>query len=552
MRFSALTSQTRREMPAEAASQGLGRLVQAGYIQPLGSGLYGWLPAGALALQRLESTLLAELGRPGTQPLRLPALQAAMPLAGVGGGHGTPLVTSSLAMFLEHARTQVRSHRQLPARLWQRSQVWRAEGARSSLLPSRTGEVLELFALAPSAEACGSIFTAAQQRLLEAGARWGLKALPMEALAGAPGDKAADLVLELPGGEWNGLYCPACGYRAGQEAARFRRDESSEPLLPLEKVATPDCPTIETLATFLGVPTSRTAKAVFLTATGGTTGGGTLERPLMVLVRGDRAVNDARLRQILGAHGLRASTESEVRSLGAEPGYASPIGLPPEAVWADVEIPKQPNLVSGANQRGYHFLNVNCGRDYQPGHVVDIALAVAGSPCAACGGRLEALAGTRLASLEQGRADGCTYMDEAGQARPLHWAAMQVNLDVLLAALAEVLQDEHGLRLPPKAAPWPVHLVLLAGRQGEGVAEAEELNERLQAAGLEPLYDDRAESAGVKFNDADLMGMPIRVTVSGRSLAKGGVEVKDRASSDVAVVPLEQVTGEVRARLQND
>jgi prolyl-tRNA synthetase len=327
----------------------------------------------------------------------------------------------------------------------------------------------------------------------------------------------------------------------------------------MEDVETPDCKTIADLARFLGIPKSRTAKALFLVAY--IQGEG--DRFVFAIVRGDTDLNEAKLRQVLGAETIGPATEAEIRSMGAEPGYGSPVGLAGRGVTIVVDdlIPQSPNLVAGANRPGYHTRNVNYGRDYQAAVVADITLAQENDPCPECGAMLRLETGVEVAAMAgmgdtYSRLMGATYLDQAGQAQPMVMGRYRLHLDRLLAAMAEVHHDEprsrgeQGFTWPPAVAPYHVYLMTL-GKQSETVdVVADRLYAELVAAGVDVLYDERDERAGVKFNDADLLGMPIRVVVGERGLQNGVVELKQRQQSQVEAVPVDNVTRKVLSLLQ--
>ena len=292
------------------------------------------------------------------------------------------------------------------------------------------------------------------------------------------------------------LRCPACGYAARRELARCRRQPfSREEILPVEKVLTPECSTIAQLALFLDIPQQKTCKALMFTR---------LQdgKLIFVVVRGDLQMSEAKLRAMVGE--VRLATPHEISACGAVPGYASPVGMQGGFVVVDELVAHSPNLVAGANEHGYHLINTNYPRDYSANQVADVSLANPADECPACGTPLE-----------------------LRQATPIH-SDGQFIFTKLLLALAETRHDEKGLALPAEAAPFAIYLMNVPGKTIDTASAAQSLYYQLTEAGLNVLLDDRNERAGVKFNDADLIGCPIRVTLGERGLQNGLLEVKLR------------------------
>ena len=307
------------------------------------------------------------------------------------------------------------------------------------------------------------------------------------------------------------IHCSACGYVAREEFALFAKSAPpTEEALPTEKVATHECNTIEDLANFLGVPKEKTAKALLFT------------RPsdgkfVFAVVRGDMQLSEAKLKRQVGD--VKAAYLDEIEAVGAVPGYAAPVGLKDALIIVDDLIPNSPNLVAGANETGYHLKNVNYGRDYSAEIVADLAQAEAGDACVNCGKPLSVLFADLLDSK------GVYFFDK------------------ILHALAESHRDDKGLTLPHPAAPFDVYLMHVPGKTMNTRSVADELYESLQEAGIPVLFDDRDERAGVKFNDADLIGCPVRVTVGERGLQNGMVELKPRSAAQNSLVSLTSMTG---------
>jgi len=377
---------------------------------------------------------------------------------------------------------------------------------------------------------------------------------------GMMGGKLAHEYMYLtPFGEDTLLICDDCGYAANRHVATFKKEAlPKEDALGLEKVATPDCKTIAELAEFLGIPESRTAKAVFMVADI-PEGESSIQKFVFAIVRGDMDINEVKLANALKASELRPATEDEIEAIGAVPGYASPIGLPetndylPVVVLVDDLIPQSSNLVAGANDAGYHMLNTNLGRDYQADIVTDLTAARAGDTCLVCGGAFNEIRGVEVGNIfklgtRYSDSMGCTYQDKDGVEKPVIMGSYGIGSGRLLASVAEEYNDEYGLIWPITVAPYQVHLVMLPKKKGVGNVEdtAARLYEDLQAEGIEVLFDDRDESPGVKFNDADLIGLPIRLTVSARGLEDGNIEFKRRDQKEKYMIPKEGIIEKVK------
>ena len=306
------------------------------------------------------------------------------------------------------------------------------------------------------------------------------------------------------------IHCKACGYVARSETALFAKSmPPTEERHPTEKVATPESNTIEKLANFMDISKERTAKALLYTRQSD-------GKFVFAVVRGDMQLSEAKLKVQIGD--VKPATEEEVTAAGVAAGYASPIGLKDAIIIVDDLIPNSPNLVAGANKTGYHLKNVNYGRDYSAQYVVDLAQAEQGNACVDCGEPLSAVSADILAS------DGTFYFEK------------------ILHALAESHHDENGLTMPHPAAPFDVYLMNIPGKIVDTGSATIELYESLQNAGISVLLDDRDDRAGVKFNDADLIGCPVRITVGERGLQNGMVELKPRSASQKSLISLASLT----------
>jgi len=314
------------------------------------------------------------------------------------------------------------------------------------------------------------------------------------------------------------LFCQNCGYAARAETAQTQKvSPAPESAAPLEKVPTPNCPTIESLAVFLGISAAQTAKALMFVREQD-------QGFLFVVIRGDTTLSEAKLEALVGK--FRLATEAEIRAVGAIPGYASPVGVQNAQIIIDDLITNSANLVAGANQAGYHLLHTNHHRDYSANRIADLTQANPGEACLACGSPLAASKGWVLAS------------------------AATFDPDKILLALAELHHDEKGLTLPALVAPFEIYLMQVPGKTLETLPAAQDLYKTLTTANLTVFFDDRNERAGVKFNDADLVGCPIRITLGERGLQTGVVEVKERQASEPAWVGLSEVIHHCQSILQ--
>ncbi|HWQ83299.1 MAG TPA: proline--tRNA ligase, partial [Anaerolineales bacterium] len=468
-----------------------------------------------------------------------------------------------LAMTHEEAvgdlvRREIRSYRQLPALIYHLQTKFRDDPRpRAGLIRVREFTMKDSYSLDADWEGLDRQYRAHYQAYFNIFNRCGLPAIAVKSDVGMMGGKLAHEYMYLtPHGEDTLLLCDACGYSANRQIAHFHKPAPIPgEALPVEKVATPNCKTIADVAGFLGVPTSQTAKAVFMIAAI-PEGDKTIQRFVFAVIRGDMEVNETKLSNAVKAKELRPATEEEIRAIGAEPGYASPVGLKDALVVVDDLIPMSPNLVAGANEAGYHLKNVNYGRDFSAQIVTDLAAAQEGDACPNCVAPLRTVRGVEVGNIfklgtRYSDAMGCTFLDKDGQIKPVIMGSYGIGSGRLLACIAEEHHDDNGLIWPVSVAPYPVHLVVLPGKgEGEQVtAEADQLYADLQAAGIEVLFDDRQESPGVKFMDADLLGMPIRLTVSERAHKAGGVEFKRRDQAEKRVVPLAEVLEAVQAEI---
>ena len=562
MRMSELFSQTLRETPAEAQSPGYGYLLRAGYIRQVAAGIFAALPLGLRVQRKIERILHEEMQGIGGQEVSLPLVLPAELWKESGRWYR---IGAELARFKDRAerdlvlamtheesvadlvRREIRSHRQLPRLIYQIQTKFRDDPRpRAGLIRVREFVMKDSYSLDADWDGLQKQYDAHYAAYFRIFQRCGLPVIAVASDSGMMGGKLSHEFMYLnPIGEDTLILCDSCGYAANRQVARFTKPRPApEAPLPIEKVHTPQTRTIESLARYLNIPQSKTAKAVFLTATL-IENNQARERLVMAIVRGDMELNETKLANLLHAVDLRPASEEEIRASGAVPGFASPVGLHDVLVAVDDLIPHCPNLVAGANQEDYHLRNVNFGRDYTTPLVADLTAAREGDSCPQCQAALRAERGIEVGNIFQlgttySEAMGCTFQDEAGQVKPVVMGSYGIGVGRLMGCLAEAYHDEKGLKLPISVAPFEVHLVLLGGKDSAAVRQlADRFYTQMQAAGLEVLYDDREESPGVKFNDADLIGIPLRVTVSKRTIENRTLEIKARKEEEKVTIPLE-------------
>jgi prolyl-tRNA synthetase len=364
------------------------------------------------------------------------------------------------------------------------------------------------------------------------------------------GSLAHEFMVLNPAGEDVLVLCEACGYAANRQVAVIpRTPPRAEDPLPLEEVATPGTTTIASLASFLGIGPDRTAKAAFFM-----TGDGRL---VTAIVRGDHEVNETKLFNAVKAEGgMRPATVEEIRAAGMEPGYGSPIGAHDTVVVVDTLVDQSPNLVAGANREGFHYRNVNHGRDFKADIVTDLTNAQEGDACPNCGQPVILRNGIEVGNIfklgtKYSNAFGATYLGEDGVAHPIIMGSYGIGIGRNVACIVEAHHDDKGIVWPAEVAPYAAHLVTLGASRDPAVLEtAERLHASSIEADREILWDDRDESPGVKFTDAELLGMPWILTVSPRSLAAGGVEVTERSTGERSTRSIEEVEALIRAPVE--
>jgi prolyl-tRNA synthetase len=557
MRMSRLFGRTLRDSPSEAEFVSHQLMLRAGMIRPLGSGIFSLLPLGWRVVRKIEEIIRKEMDRIGGQELLMPVVHPADIWKESGRYYevGPEMARFQdrndrdmlLAMTHEEivadlARQEISSYRQLPQIVYHLQTKFRDEPrSRGGLIRVREFTMKDSYSLDADEEGLDAAYNLHWEAYDRIFSQCGLDFIVVGADVGMMGGSAShEFMAFSPNGEDTILICPAGDYSSNREVATVQRAASEpEELLPMEEVATPDATTIEKLAGFLDIPASRTAKIVVHKAGSG--------RIILSVIRGDLDVNETKLRQATGEVDLVPATEAEVRSVGIEPGYGSPIGVKDAVVVVDESVRDAANLVSGANKPGFHLWNVNHDRDYTADTVADIAAADEGHLCPNCGTPMQATSAIEVGNIfklgtRYSEALGATYLDDKGQSYPIAMGSYGIGSGRLAASVVEQSHDERGIIWPVSVAPYQVSLLSLARPDDqETISAADQLYEDLTRAGIEVLYDDRTDyRPGVKFNDADLIGNPIRLSVSPRTLGKGEVEIKRRTDEEATFAPLSE------------
>jgi len=567
-------------------------------VAPLVAGIYSHLPLGRAVLRKIEGIIREEMDREGGQEITMPSLLPIEVYQASGRDQsmadilfrvkdhrdrGFVLGPTHEEVTVELFKRNVRSYRDLPVLIYQIASKFRDEPRpRGGLIRLRQFTMKDLYSFDADREGLDVSYQkmfGAYQRIFD---RCGVPTVPVLADSGAMGGKDThEFIYPTEYGEDSCLFCPNCGYAANAEVAEFVKEpaHAEEEPKPLQEIDTPGLYTIAALAEHLGVPESRTCKAVFYSATIAAEGArskeqgarGNDEAPrteaVFVAIRGDMDVNDAKLKNALGAVELRYMEEAEATNAGFVAGSASAIGLKTGVrnegqgaarvrVVADELVTRERNLVAGANKPDKHLLNVNYGRDWEADIVADIALAKEGYRCAKCGTPMDLRRGIEMGQVfklgtRYSEMMGATFLDREGRPQPVVMGSYGIGTERLLAAVVEANHDEAGIIWPRSLAPYDVHMVAIQPDKTEVREVAERLYEELRESGIPVLYDDRDETPGVKFNDADLLGMPLRVTVSPRNLEKGAVELKGRTDAESRTAAIEDAVGAVREALSS-
>jgi prolyl-tRNA synthetase len=558
MRWTRTFIPTLREAPSDAESPSHKLMVRAGLVRQLSAGSYSYLPLGLRSLLKAENIVRQEMDRAGAVELLMPSIHPAELWEETGrlAAFGDTLmkvkdrrgVVSVLGPTHEEVvthivRNEIKSYRQLPVTLYQIQGKFRDEPRpRHGIIRTREFVMKDAYSFDLDEKGMGGSYQAMYDAYVRIFTRSGLNFMPVEADSGLMGgDVSHEFMAVSPFGEDSVLSCPKCRYAANREKAECVAPSSrqagleTQELRPFKQVATPGASTIEQVSQFLNVsPQALVKTIVFRTGDGF----------IAALVRGDHEVNLAKIRRAAKAEVLEMATPEEIQAqTGGPMGFTGPVGLR-IPVYADLAVQGMVNFVTGANKRDTHLVDVNFYRDFKPAAAADLRVALPGDLCPRCDGSLELTQGIEVGHVFK---LGTRYsakmkaliLDEKGELRPAVMGCYGIGVNRILASAVENHHDEAGILWPKELAPYQVQIVTIDHKKMQVVEAGHDLYARLQKAGLEVLWDDRDVAPGVKFADADLVGIPVRVTIGKRTVESGTVDVRTRARKDQKSVPLE-------------
>lgn len=549
--MSKMFSQTLREAPQAADCKGYEFLLRAGFIRQMGAGIFSLLPLGFKTTSKIENIIREEMDNLDGQEILMPLVNPADIWKETGRFYSIDKEMSRfndragrdmvLAMTHEEdatslGRSEINSYKKLPQLVYQIQTKWRDDARpRAGLIRVREFTMKDSYSFDRDQSGLDEQYKAHYSSYFRIFSKAGLPVIVVGADSGMMGGKISHEYMYLsPIGEDTIMTCPDCGYTANRQVAQFQKEYFKEEAKELEKIETPNCKTIEDLCNLLKIEKRQTCKAVFMIATFIDANNGEEEEKLVVAqIRGDMDIEESKLQNALKANSLRPAHEEEIVAANIVPGFGSAIGCSDKAIIiVDDSVAKSNNLIAGANEKGYHLLNTNFKRDYT-GKVADIASAHDGYTCLKCGNKLTQSKGVEVGNIFQlgtrySEAMNCYFTDIDGKSKPVVMGSYGIGVGRLLACLAEEYNDDRGLSLPVSVAPYQVHFVSLLKDKEIG----EKIYNDLTEAGIEVLFDDRKGSAGVKFADADLIGLPIRITLGNKSYKEGNAEVKLRSNLD--------------------
>lgn len=555
MRVSKLYAPTLREVPAEAEVVSHQLMLRAGFMRKAAGGIYTYLPLAWRVLKKIERIVREEMDAKGSQELLMPIVQPAeiWQESGRWDVYGAEMFRlqdrhnrcfclgpTHEEMVTTLIRGDVRSYRQLPLSVYQIQNKYRDERRpRFGLMRGREFIMKDAYSFDRDEAGLDKSYQDMYDAYTNIFTRCGLNFRPVEADSGAIGGSGShEFMVIADSGEAEIVFCTSCDYAANVEKAElFPLEAQEEAMLTKEEVVTPDCKTIADVCAYLKLPVDHSVKAVAYNSEKGL---------ILCFVRGDHEVNEIKVINTCGVIDLEMATEEQLAAAGTVGGYMGPVGIDNKKVIVvvDATVMKMHNVCCGANKEGYHFINVNPGRDFTPTYVADIRLIQEGDPCPHCGGEVSKARGIEVGQVfklftKYSSALKAAYLDENGKEQPMVMGCYGVGVSRTMAAAIEQNYDDNGIIWPIEIAPYHVLVVPVNTKDEASAAKAEEIYMQLKKVGLETVIDDRNERPGVKFKDADLIGYPLRVVVGPKTLTEGKLEVKIRKTGEIRYLPLD-------------
>jgi len=565
MRVTQLYAPTLREDPSEAELVSHKYMLRGGFMRKSASGIYSYLPLGVRVLHKIMAIIREEMNKAGGQEILLPIIQPAELWyeSNRWNDYGEEMFklkdrnNRQFCLGPTHeeivtalVRSEVRSYKQLPLRIYQIQNKYRDEiRPRFGVIRSREFIMKDLYSFDKDEAGLQVSYQAMYDAYTRIFKRCGLDARPVEADTGAiGGDVSHEFMVLGEAGEAAIVYCQSCDYAANVEQAQcgpLAADDGA--LNELAEVATPSVTTIEQLCEFLNVQPSHIIKTMIYLAD---------DQPIAVLISGDYNVNEIKLKKLLKCNTLILADPATIEEVTKAPvGFAGPVGLEIPLI-ADYSVVGKVNCVAGGNKADVHLINVNINRDYKPTQIADVREAKAGDQCVHCGGVLASARGTEVGQVfklgtKYSQALRATFLDENGEEKPFIMGCYGIGVSRTMAAIIEQHHDEDGICWPISVAPYHVIIVPVSYKDEEQKRAAEELYQSMLEAGIEVVIDDRDERPGVKFKDADLIGYPFRITIGPKHLKDGNVELYTRSTRTQTVVPLSQVCELIKTHLDS-
>lgn len=561
MKLSKMHLKTLREVPSEAELPSHVLLLRTGMIRKLVSGVYGFMPLGWRTLKKIEDIVRDEMDKTGAQEILMSAIQPSElwqesgrwfaygpELWRLKDRHGREfcLGPTHEEIFTDIIRNDVSSYRQLPLNLYQIQTKYRDEARpRFGLMRSREFIMKDAYSFDRDQEGLDKSYQEMYEAYEKIFTRCGLTFRPVEADTGAiGGSNSHEFTAISEVGESEIAYCEHCHMAATTERAEVTdaAPQDDIEMLPLEKKLTPGTKTIEDVANFLGLDKKQTIKALLFVKYDDE---GNKDGYVAAFVRGDRELNEIKLVNALGIpeHAIEFADESEMsQATGCVGGFTGPMGLHDCTIVVDSELPGLKNMCAGACEEDHHYINMNYGRDYEGDIIADIKTLLEGDPCPVCGAPVKHARGIEVGQVfklgtKYSEAMGAYYKDENQEEKPIVMGCYGIGVSRTMAAIVEQHHDENGIIWPMSVAPYHVIISLVKPGDETQAKVAEDIYEQLGAAGVEVMLDDRDERPGVKFKDADLLGIPVRITV-GRGAADGVVEYKLRRDAEKEELPV--------------